>query len=323
MHLRMCQQNELPMTKNKTIPALWGGCPLHLLVLCGAPNSGKSWLATHIAPERTLYLDSEKSGTAYQTLVKKYIDIRAATRARIARAPTPRDLFDTVRLETDQIALGEFEVVAIDVFSGTLEQGIVELVAGDYAKYGFTTEAKFTASGGLFWSRVRGFVEEFILELSDRCTTLVLTTQLKTIWRDGRATKDQEPKGKTSVYDLAAMYLLLERKSITRHAPPSPIPTAQVLKSHTLHPFPPRLPEATYNSILHYLTAGGNYGTLTEEESIKDAQLTADEKLQLQATIEETKLEAATAELERAKIDERVGVARAEALKKLQNRSLG
>jgi hypothetical protein len=305
------------MTKLKVSTNLWDGHPLPIIGISGSANAGKSYLAATLCAEKTLYLDTEKGAGAYKSFGCTYKDIRALTRARINRAPTPKDLFETVLEETGKVKLGDFELIVIDPFTGTLEQGIVELVSSKYASYGFTSESKFTSSGGLFWSRVRGYEENFLLDLSDRCTSVVFVAQMKTIWRDGSATKEKEPQGKSTLFNLAALYLVLERKSITRHVPPPLIPSAQVLKSHTLHPFPPRLPEATYETIYSYLTNGLDGGILSEEEQIIETPLSDDEKLQLQATIEETKLEAATAELERAKIDERLNAARTEALQKI------
>ena len=297
---------------------IWGDRIIPILGLTGEHNSGKTHFGLHIDPERTICFDFEKSAVAYQSQLKfTHKDMRRIARLKYGPSPTPKQLFLAWQAELQEIEPEQYSVIMVDPITDTLDMGHTSYVASRFESYGFNSEYSFTSSKGIFWGHVKNNLENIILDQADRCETFCFTAHLKKVWKEGKATNLDTPKGKDTLRQLASLYLHLERRAPRPGFPAQKFPSALILSCKSLTCFPPRLPEASPDKIRFYLDNPRDYATLTEEEKVPEEQLTDAEKLIILAGIEDTKLSAANATLEAAKLQNKAADARAMALQRL------
>jgi hypothetical protein len=152
---------------------------------------------------------------------------------------------------------------------------------------------------------------------------------MKTVWKDGRPTTKTAPKGKSTLYELASLYLQLEREP-NKNGEISPVPSAIILKERlsntsivngepVIQPMlPPRLHVATPKAIREYILNPPNYDKLKGFEKIKEKALTEEERLELQRDVAAEQRAAHEAQLEAIKATERAEAAKAMARDRLR-----
>jgi len=294
-----------PSGEKDKSPTLWAGRRIPILGITGEFNAGKSYFAASIDPLNTLYFDLEASAVDYVSMGFTHQDVRRLTATRLASTtgalPEPIDVYETWWALLAAVHPDQYRVIVVDPISGTLEAGMVEKVARDYVKHGFKTKQKFEDSGGIFWGVVKAYWEEVLFYITARCETFVFIAHQREIWKDNRPTGDREAAGKTTLRQLANLYLFLERKPAKRGEAPARIPSAKVEKGRTLQAFPPRLPVATPDAIRYYIEHPSDFAVLSEEEIVKETELSEADRLRMTTVAEEARRDAALVELETVK----------------------
>ena len=288
--------------------SLWpNGVEIEVLGLTGDPESGKTLFGLTIAaPERTLVYDMEKSSSVYKSLGFHHVDLHRILSEKFPNGYGPVDIYTTWKQLILDLQPGKWDVIMLDP-ADDMEQGLVEYVARNASKYGFSTPESFKKSGGIFWGYVRAEWKQLIIgHAATRCQTFVFTTHLRTVWRDGSPTKEKEPKGKETLLESATLYLWLDREPDAEGVVPVE-PRAKVHKTRLcsfqkvdgrikkVPILPPRLPVATPDSVREYIINPPDYTALKEEERADVQVLTEYDRLSMEARIATEKREAAEA----------------------------
>jgi len=279
---------------------LWAGRRIPILGITGEYGAGKTYFAATIDPKSTLYFDLEMSAIDYESLGFKRVDVRILTAERTLKTgvlPEPIDVYNTFWDIVSTITPGQYKVIVVDPISGTLESGMVEKVAREYAKYGFKTKKAFEDTGGIFWATVKSYWEEVLFFLTARCETFVFIAHQREIWKDSRPTGTKGEAGKSTLKQLSSLYLYLERKPKTRGEAPPLIPSARVEKGRTIQAFPPRLPQATPDAIRYYIQHPADFAELAPEELVVEEELSEADRLRLTVITEEARRDTAETEL--------------------------
>jgi hypothetical protein len=309
---------------------IWpNGTKIEVLGVSGAYSSGKTLFTLTIDPQRTLYFDFEKSGGTYEALGIKRVDVPGELNKQYPKGYSPKQAFEYWYKCVLAVNADEFSVIVTDPISD-IEDGLVEWVKSRYKEFGFKSADSFQSTGGIFWSRVKSEWKRILADLAARCQTFAFTSHLKAVWRHGKPTSQTAPKGKATLMELSSLYLLLEREAPAKDQPKPLVPSATVLKSRLssirntdagidiVPSLPPRIPEATPGKIREYILSPPDYGHLDKEELEQEKELSAAEKLELEAKVAEDSRAAAEAQLAAARTQEKIADSKAKALAKLR-----
>lgn len=284
---------------------LWGCGPdgvevsIPVIGVTGEYQSGKTLFCCTIAPgnradgtARTLVYDLELSSKGYLGLGFDRIDVPEEVRASPAvngGAYKPIDLFRWWLKHILSIPAGKYDVIAVDPIND-LESGLVDYVKADHAKYGFASADSFAKTGGIFWNAVRAEWKALLANIATRCQTFAFTAHLRQVWSGGSPTRDKKPAGKSTLAELASLYLWLERTGeataprcgrkekdrmsftgIDDNGDPAIVPI-----------LPPAFDVCTPKRIREYIAKPANYAKLAKSERIIEKPLDEAERLQLE-----------------------------------------
>lgn len=304
--------------------SIWpNGVSIDVLGVTGAYASGKTLFVCSIDPARTRLYDFEKSAGAYTGLGIDRVDVPSVLLEKYPKTYSPRQLFEWWYADIKAIEPGRYTVIAGDPISD-IEDGMVDWVKARHKEWGFKTEDAFVSTGGIFWSKVRSEWKRVLADLSSRCQTFAFTTHLKFVWKYGKPTNQQTPKGKTTLMELASLFLFLERDSS------SLVPSATVLKSrlavtsvrdgeiNVVPALPPRIAVATPKQVREYIVNPPNYAALTVEEMEQEKQLSEADRLEMEAQIAADKRAAEEMALQAAQTQAKIQSAREVALSRLR-----
>ena len=307
-------------------PTLWGaapnGEPLKIEVIGGTGGyaSGKTVFGLAIAPgkhpaghsfagnPRTLYLDFEKSGGAYESIGCERIDVPSLMmEQKSGREFSPMEVYEWFVQKIEQINPSQYDVIVCDPITD-IEGGMVEWVKKHPAKVGLTA-AQISRGGGLLWGAVKTRWKQVLMLLASRCQTFYFTSHLRTVWVGNSPTGRKEPKGKDTLMELASLYLWFDRSPNDAGEVPG-APSAEVIKSRQsvthfaddgtlqiVQLLPPRLARGTVEAIRHYIANPPNYDKLKAEELAVVYQPTEEDMIAARTREHEARREAAEAEI--------------------------
>lgn len=305
-----------PPAEPKDVQSIWGPIPIGFLALTGEFSSGKTLFGLTIDPKNTLCYDNENSSETYTALGFHRIDVAKEMLKKIGKGKTykPIDRYewwlDDVRKRTDS---GNYTVVFVDPFS-EFDIGMSDYVFAHPESFG-KTKQQFTSSGGMFWGAVKDYQEQVLDDLRARCQTFAVTLHMRNEFRGATPTGKREPKGKETLFQLATLYLQLERNEIKtgpRKGEVPAVPSAILLKHRLTHIsygedgelsiapiLPPRIPIATPKAIREYLANPADYNHLKKEELLIHEEMSEEEKLRLQLQVEQARRDANESEISR------------------------
>jgi hypothetical protein len=311
------------MSDTATEQAIWpGGKKLRIIGGTGPFGSGKSIFGLGICPASTLVIDNEKSCEDYETLGFTRIDIPELLHKKYKQRYTERQKYDLFASLLNRVPAGKYSVGMIDTLD-EIEGGLVESIKARYASFGYKSSEKFESTGGIFWKHVNAELERLLLDAAARFQTLYFTTHLRKVWKWGKPTDSQEPRGKEVLMKLASLYLQFESNGAGK--PPS----AKVLKGRTSSPelvdgvlqvnafLPDRLPVATAAAIRQYILNPPDFANLKDEELVKEKELTDGDRVLINAKLAEDQRAAAEAQANAAASRERTEALKAEVLEKI------
>lgn len=309
---------------SKTLEPVWpNNKQIEVIGVTGEYSSGKTLFGLTIDPKNTLYYDYEKSGGTYDGLGVTRVDVPDELHRKHPKGFKPIDAFSWWYQHIKTIEANQYSVIMCDPISD-IEEGAVEWVKGRYKEFGFQSAENFQKTGGIFWAKVKAEWKRILADIAARCQTFVFSTHLKDVWVGNKSTGKRVPKGKSTLMELASLYLFMEREADKNGKVPL-IPAATVLKTRladttmseggvVITPtLPPRLPQATPDAIRKYIITPPNYDKLKTGEKVLAKTMTDDAKLLLQAEIAQDTRAAQEAALETQKSKETLEAAKAAA----------
>ena len=276
---------------------------IEILGVTGDIDSGKTLFCAGIDPPNTLFLDFENSSGEYLSLGFDRIHIPSVMSKKHPDGYTQRMVAAYVIDLIKNLPHNKYVVIVMDPVSD-FEVGFVEEVKSRHKEFGFATQKSFSDMGGVFWGKVKEELKMFMLQVAAKCETFCFTTHLRSEFKSGRSTGRKIPKGKETFFELASLYLWLDR-SANEHGEKPRIPRADVLKSRLAHTsfvdgvfeaipmLPPRLPECSAAEIRKYILSPPDYGQLLPSEMVVEKELSEEDKLRMEMVISENKKEAA------------------------------
>jgi len=279
---------------------LWGGIRIPVLGVTGEKFSGKTLFVASIDPAKTCMIDLEDSSESYNIEFAKRISLYDEMLQKHGKTATPLQCFEWFTGFVDSIKPGEFTVLAVDPLSD-IESGLVDWVKANPGKFGHTAQ-QYEKASGLLWMDVKQHWKMMLGILSRKVQTFAFTTHMGNVFKAGAPTGKRAPKGKETLFELASLYLELERKPDEKGKVDKK-PSGKVLKSRLaiskmidgeIEHFPilpPRLEVATPAQIRAYIKTPPDYTKLKKGELVAPDHLTEDDKLEIQREIAQTQLE--------------------------------
>jgi hypothetical protein len=287
--------------------AIWpGGMKIEVLGVTGPYASGKTLFGLTIDPTRTRYYDFEKSGGNYESTGCDRVDVPRVLHEKFPAGYKAIDIFKWWIQDIRQLPTDKYSVIMVDTI-GDAETGLADYVESRFADYGFKSPESFVSTKGIFWKYVRDEWKLILSDMASRCETFVFTSHLRKVWAGDRPTSRQEPVGKSTLMELASLYLRLEREWVDGSKLVTPkIPRGIVIKSRlasfipgeVIPTLPPCIPEATPDAIRRYIESPPKRIKASEQKPLTD-QLTDDDRLQLRAEIAVNEVAAEQARNER------------------------
>lgn len=279
--------------------------PIPIIGVTGAYGSGKTLFGMTISPTpgTTLVYDFEKSSESYEDLGAHRVDAGAYMLDRHQGKAKPIDLFKWWRDHVRSIQPGKYRVIMVDPVS-EIESGLVAYVEANPQEFG-RTKRQYEVASGLKWGDVKELWKQVLSDVAARCETFVFVAHLKQVWAGNSPTGKVAPKGKTTLDELASLYLHMERVADKRTGQAPAVPSAVVRKQRLVHTridpetgelqitpaLPPRLPLATPVAIRQYQLTPPDYAALDEEERApEDAPPTEAELLEMRTRVAEAEL---------------------------------
>lgn len=287
--------------------------PIPIIGLTGEKWSGKTLFALSIDPKHSLIYDTEKSSLSYQAgLGFDRVDVMAEMLAKYPNGHKPVDRFTWWLDNVRKIQPGKYSVIVCDTVN-EIETGLADWVDAHPEFFGHT-RAQYQKMSGLKWQDVKDLWLSIIAsDLASRCETFAFVTHMGDEWAAGGGrTGKRKPKGKDTLFQLASLFLQMERPK-DRAGNVQQVPSAIVLKDrlaafHTdpttgeikiLPVMPPRLPKATPHAIRGYMLNPPDFSKLTDEERAPEVQITDDDRAEVRMRTAEAEARAEEARLAR------------------------
>lgn len=286
--------------------------PLPIIGGTGEHESGKTVFGLTIDPgPRTLVYDFENSCASYQNIIKSAdgkpfdrIDVMTEMRKLYPSGYKPVDLFNWWLKSVRSIEAGKYTVIMADPITD-VERGMADWADANPSFFGHTA-GQYAKMSGIKWGDVKDYYKSILGDIATRCQTFYYTAHLGQEFEGNEATKKRKVKGKSTLNELASLFLWFERKPKADLSKPDK-PTAYVRKNRLItgkwvdgelelhRVLPATMPVCTPKAIRDaFLNPAGGRAT-EDDERAQDESLTADEKLLIELKIAEAKRDAAMA----------------------------
>lgn len=305
--------------------------PIPIIGLTGEFASGKSIFGLTIAPpEKTVVYDAEKSTLVYHEPSFNFCHVDCVAEMNRAGLSWENPVERWTWFKGDilqRFSTGKFLVAMIDPVK-PFEDALFEYIRQVPTDFGLTAN-QVSKSVMLVWAAMKNAWNATLLSLSGKCETLVYTTHMANEFKGGSATGRRKPQGKETLFELATLYLEMQRKPAQGRTPD--VPSAVILKDrisnvrfvngkHTVTPLlPPRLPQATPEAIRQYLSNPLDWKKLKDDEQVGAETMTEEERKILELTVQESKVKAEEAAMARLEKERELEERRAE----LRARNMG
>lgn len=299
-------------TKAAETDHLWGGIDIPIIGLTGPKASGKTLFASTIRPQETLMVDCELSSASYSSLpYKRRVNLFEEIEKQ-KKDPTPLNAWLIVKeiVEKEQ----GIRVVVIDPWD-FVQAGYVDNVEKNPERFG-RTKVQYEKASGLLWADVKSSLHMWLGMQAQRIRgSVVLINHLGKVWKDGKPTEKDKAKGVETIFQLASLYIRLERAPDAKgKIPAAPVGlTAEVNggKSRVVHTsfdpktgelalkpvLPPRIENCTPAEIRRLIANPPDWDKLKPSQLAEITTLSEDDKLLLQKEISENNLATETAKL--------------------------
>lgn len=284
-----------------------------MIGVTGDKWSGKTTFGSTIDPRNTVVFDLEDSSESYSFPYAQrfslYGDLASQKKAKVPAI----EVYRWFENKVETVEPGKFTVALIDPIND-LGMGVTEYVESNPKEFGYT-KAQFERSSGLMQGAISSHMKLLLGMLSKKVETVVFTAHLGLVWGDdGRPIKGkQKAKGRGVYMELASLYLWMERKADDSGKVPEK-PSARVMKSRlgvvdvdanatpydepvVVNILPPRLEEATPNTIRKYILNPPDWKKLKKHELAPEEEVTISEAERLELEVRKAELNAEAARL--------------------------
>lgn len=313
--------------KPKDDQSLWCGVDIPIIGLTGPKASGKTLFASTIRPSETLMIDCEMSSASYGGIpYKRRVDLFEELKS-IGLEPTPVNAWAVVKEIVEKTE--GIRVVVIDTWD-FVQQGYVEDVEQHPERFK-RSRAQYEKATGLLWADVKSSLHMWLGTQARRINgTIVLINHLGNVWEGGKPTSKQKAKGVDTIYQLASLYIRMDRSPDNNGKVPS-VPAGFITeilggKSRLVHTevksdgtvdlkpvLPPRIENCTPATIRQYILTPPNYDKLKKSELAPAEVMSSEQRLEIKAQMAADIKEAEQARLSRLELMRRAGQARAQA----------
>lgn len=296
--------------------------PIPVIGVTGDFESGKTRFILSLAPgPDTCIFDTEKSSDAYDEIGFKRISMadEMIKLPQYRSGYKPIDTFQFFNSAVKRVPPGRFRVIGLDV-AEDIEAGLADWVWENPDFFNHTRNQYLKASG-IFWGDVKELWKQLLLDITSRCEIFAFAVHTGSVWgSDNKPTGLKRPKGKSTLMELATLFLHLERIPLADGSKPE-APAAKVLKSRLSHNkidengdlvtkaiLPPRIPVCTVQSIRAYIAKPADYTHLTDAEKAPERVMNDDERAQLRLATANAEAEAARLQIELSDRERSAGV---------------
>ncbi len=308
--------------------SLWHPYKIPIVVLAGEPDSGKTMWGLTVDDScldfskspTTILWDTELSSDPYVGALNfQRVNLPEIAIKDAGENYRNIDLYYAWLKSMKSIESGQYSVGIIDTAT-EIEDGLTQYMKANPGNFGYTS-AQFTKAGGLFWGALKSEWKRLLLYTASKLQTLVISVHMKAEWKGKVTTGRRIPKGKEVLMDVASLYMTLTRRMRPGVKIQSPRPSgitcwpAGKSRLNRINPdtgqpqqlLPPFITDASPDGIRAYLKNPPNFSNLKpSERALPDIELTADDKLSLQAGIAADELSKAESDLERIKLEKEV-----------------
>lgn len=299
-------------------PTLWAGKQIPIIGVTGPKGSGKTLFAAAIDPERTLNIDCELSAASYTGIpYKRRVDIFDELLKAGKTSPRPLDAFLIWKATLENIGQGEFTCIITDTWD-FLQSGLFEWIEQNPQLFN-RTAGQYAKMHAMVIGDAKAWLHMFSCMVAKKCnngSVVFINHEGVEFGRDGKPSGNTRTKGLDTIYQIASLYLVLEKKVDDKGRIPE-LPAAYTThirrgKSRLVHEkfengklvmqqvLPARIPECTPDAIRQYIQKPADWMKPKKGEVVEPETLTDDERLQLQARISENEREVEEMKLERA-----------------------
>lgn len=303
---------------------LWEDRKIPIIIGTGEFGTGKTYFGVTICPgPETIVFDNEGSSEPYEdALGFDRIDLAAELLRKHKARYTAKQRYELWRDKAIEAGKsGKYRVLVTDPFS-EIEDGLAEYVRANPGEHDMT-QAQMEKSAALFWGAVKRKLKSDLDLLRTMFDVIYLTVHMRNEFSGGRPTGRREPKGKETLEEVATLFLEFQRKVAKtgkNKGQKQSVPSAVILKervSRTIFDedgepvliplLPPRLPIATPGAIRKYIRNPPDYNKLKADEKIVEAEMSDEERLEMERVIAADRR--ATAELELQKSERQARIA--------------
>jgi hypothetical protein len=281
------------------------------LSVAGEHGDGKSILGPLICPESFCGIDLEGSLQPYESAfsmkcAKTLDDIKnATTNLRIdfnaiagltASSSSKKKTFEAI---IAAIPAGRWRVISVDALTDA-ERFLADYVGLHPEEFGYS-QNQFARGPALKWDPVQQVETNYLLQLMGKAECVVACRHMGSEWKNSQPTGKRKIKGLDPIDKLATLSVLLSRKADSNGKRPR-APSATVVKHRLMRPLvkmdaegnadfvpvplaPARYPVFTPQTIRHYITNPPDLEKPAKGEREEKEELSADDKLLLQAQI--------------------------------------
>lgn len=243
-----------------------------VLGVTGPYASGKTLFLLTIDPKNTLLFDTEKSAASYEALGFNRVDLANEVQKQYPNGASAQQAYEVWLKLIRAVPAGKYSVIGVDPIDD-LENGLIDHTLANYSKYNFNSREAFDKAGGIKWAAIKNTWKSTLQEIASKCEVFGFTSHLRRVWVGGAPTEEVQPRGKTTLMELASLYLMLDRPD------GNGLPSATVLKSRLAVPvmdeetgltvtqvLPPRMPVATVRALRDYIVNPAGLRELLPEE---------------------------------------------------------
>jgi hypothetical protein len=324
------------------VKPLWNGISIPVIGVTGPVFSGKSIFASSIRPEETLYIDGELSTASYQGEIsgipyKRRVDLFEELRKEGKENPSPIDVFLCWKKIMDSAKDGEFQVAVTDPWD-FIQAGLHDYIESKPDLYN-RTSAQYKKMTPMLWGDVKTWLHTYTAMFSKRMGdgSVVFINHEGEEFKGGTTTGKKKTKGVNTIYQIASLYLNLERKPDKKGKIPDK-PAGYACESHRgksrlvrtkmvdgeieFTPIlPARIPDCTPAKIREYIGHPAGEGKPKAGELAPDEEMTDDDRLLIKQNIVSNELEIENSKLARLEGTREAAMRNAERNSKVQNKA--
>lgn len=283
--------------------------PIPIIGGTGEYQSGKTRFGVSICPgPATLVYDFEQSSASYEYIGFERIDVQKKMHELFPNGYKPVDLWQWFLKDIRSIPANKYRVIMIDPATD-IERGLTDWVAANPAFFGHTF-VQYAKMSGIMWGDVKDYLKMILADICARCETFYFTAHVGREFKGNEATDKLKAKGKSTLQELASLYLWFDRAPNAKGERPN-APRAKVIKGRlevgsvvdgevvAFSVLPPVMPVATPKAIREYFAnPAGRKVKLDDAERFVEEKLSEDERLKLRVAMAEANRDAAQAQLE-------------------------